>query len=81
MVRATVDEKLLKMQNDKQAAIDAALGDNGARTQNLTISELLRLFGPVGETKHGFIWPENDDGLGSEDEGENAVPGFDPHTV
>ena len=82
-MKNTVDEKLRDMQLDKQAAIDAAMGDDGARSATLTIQELLKFFGPVGEDEDGqaFIWPDNDDGLDSQGEREDAVPGLDPHAV
>ena len=44
-----MDEKLQLMQDDKQKTIDAALGDDGTRLEKLSLSELIRLFGPVRE--------------------------------
>ena len=58
VVKNSVDEKLRDMQLDKQAAIDAALGDGGARPGRLNIQELIRLFGTVGDNE--FIWPDAD---------------------
>ncbi|MCJ1402525.1 hypothetical protein MMC11_005745 [Xylographa trunciseda] len=47
VVKNTVDEKLQNMQIDKQADIDSAMGDDGTRQAKLSLSELIRLFGPV----------------------------------
>ncbi|MCJ1383851.1 hypothetical protein MMC17_006965 [Xylographa soralifera] len=57
VVKNTVDEKLQNMQIDKQAKIDSAMGDDGTRLAKLSLSELLRLFGPVqeDETHKEFI--------------------------
>ncbi|MCJ1435588.1 hypothetical protein MMC27_004962 [Xylographa pallens] len=57
VVKNTVDEKLQNMQIDKQANIDSAMGDDGTRLAKLSLSELLRLFGPVqeDETHKEFI--------------------------
>ncbi|MCJ1477620.1 hypothetical protein MMC13_006293 [Lambiella insularis] len=49
VVRNTVDDKLQSLQLDKKANIDAAMGDDGTREAKLSLSELLRLFGPVRE--------------------------------
>ncbi|MCJ1390904.1 hypothetical protein MMC18_003765 [Xylographa bjoerkii] len=49
VVRNTVDEKLQLMQDAKQEAIDAAMGDDGTRLAKLSLGELMRLFGPVQE--------------------------------
>ena len=44
-----MDEKLESMGSQKEEKIKAGYGDDGARDAELTIQELLRIFGPVDE--------------------------------
>ena len=68
VVKNTVDEKLQLMQDDKQEAIDAAMGDDGTRLAKLSLGELMRLFGPVQEdaTHKEFIIVDDEDEYTSE---------------
>ncbi|OCL08694.1 hypothetical protein AOQ84DRAFT_35896 [Glonium stellatum] len=52
-VKNTVDEKLIQMQEKKQAEIDDVMEDDGTRLKKLTLKELMRLFGPIREEEDG----------------------------
>ncbi|EMC91603.1 hypothetical protein BAUCODRAFT_79159 [Baudoinia panamericana UAMH 10762] len=57
-VRNSIDEAMHNLKEKKQMEIDEVMDDK--RRQNLTVNELMRLFGPVGEDDDGkpFIFPE-----------------------
>ena len=61
MVEGTVDEKLLAMQEYKQIEIDSAI-DNRSILSQLSMDELLGLFGTVGrdEFDRPFIMVDDD---------------------
>lgn len=67
IVRDTVDEKLQNLQDSKQEAIGAAI-DDSRMLDKLSLTELMRLFGPVGvgEDRRPFILVEG--------EGEEEAP-------
>ncbi|KAH7063453.1 SNF2 family N-terminal domain-containing protein [Macrophomina phaseolina] len=77
VVEGTIDEKLIDMQDRKQAEIDQVMGDTGQLRENLSMNDMMRLFGQVGEDGEGhpFIMVEDKDTLprfnaDSEDEGD-----------
>jgi len=62
VIKNTVDEKLQRLQEDKKETIDAAIGDDGKRQAKLSLTELMRLFGPVqGEEGREFILVDDGD--------------------
>ncbi|KAB2573725.1 SNF2-related protein [Lasiodiplodia theobromae] len=76
-VANSIDEKLIAMQDKKQKEIDRVMGDSGPQRENLSVSEMMRLFGPVREDNQGreFIIVEDKETLpqydaDSEDEGD-----------
>ncbi|MCJ1311340.1 hypothetical protein MMC25_005011 [Agyrium rufum] len=76
VVKNTVDDKLLKMQEHKSERIGAAMGDDGSREDKFTLKDLMRLFGPVKEEdmengRREFIIVEDR----PEDEGTAATAG------
>lgn len=64
VVKNTVDEKLEEMQNVKSKAIGAAI-DDSKMLEQLTLEELMRLFGTVSvdEDHRPFILVDDDEGL------------------
>ncbi|KAK3619865.1 hypothetical protein LTR56_023759 [Elasticomyces elasticus] len=66
VVKNTVDAAMMDMKERKQIEIDGAMDDSKGR--DLPVSELLRLFGDVGEDADGkpFIWAQ-DDGAGNQE--------------
>ncbi|KAK5748859.1 hypothetical protein LTS12_021097 [Elasticomyces elasticus] len=66
VVKNTVDAAMMDMKERKQIEIDGAMDDSKGR--DLPVSELLRLFGDVGEDAEGkpFIWAQ-DDGAGNQE--------------
>lgn len=71
VVKNSVDEKLQTLQDSKREAIGAAI-DDAKMLDQLSLTELMRLFGPVavGEDKKPFILVDE----GGED-GDGAVLG------
>ncbi|OJD35651.1 dna repair protein rad5 [Diplodia corticola] len=76
-VAGTIDEKLINMQVAKQEQIDRVMGDSGEPRENLTMHQMMRLFGPVKEDEQGrsFVIVEDRETLprfnaDSEDEGD-----------
>ena len=65
VVRNTVDEKLKEMQEDKQIAIQKAMDQSPGK---LTLTDLMRLFGPVqeGADRKPFIIVDDDDEFGAD---------------
>ncbi|KAI9775902.1 MAG: hypothetical protein M1835_005663 [Candelina submexicana] len=64
VVKNTVDEKLDLMQQEKSRIITHAMGDDGKRPGKLSLKELVRLFGPLGEGDEDikeFIIVDDDD--------------------
>lgn len=61
VVQNTVDEQLLKMQEEKREIISSAMDDRSVLA-NLTLPELLKLFGPVAydENSKPFILLDDD---------------------
>ncbi|KAI9821629.1 MAG: hypothetical protein M1827_002210 [Pycnora praestabilis] len=87
VVANTVDEKLQNMQDGKQIAIGAAMGDNGNRPGKLSLTQLMKLFGPVEEdAEHrAFIIADDDDEYERTvptiiiDDDDNISVGLPPH--
>ncbi|OCK77547.1 hypothetical protein K432DRAFT_358416 [Lepidopterella palustris CBS 459.81] len=52
-VRDTIDQRLIDMQDRKQSEIDEIMEDDGSTLAKLSIKDLMRLFGPVGEEEDG----------------------------
>ncbi|KKY27098.1 putative dna repair protein rad5 [Phaeomoniella chlamydospora] len=69
VVKDTIDEDLVTMQNSKNAEIEAVMGDE-TRQKLASLEELLTLFGPLKDDEDGggFIYVE-DDAEESEDDG------------
>ncbi|KAF2273008.1 uncharacterized protein EI97DRAFT_425181 [Westerdykella ornata] len=65
-VRNTVDERIISMQERKQAEIDEIMEDDGTRTKRLKLRDIMRLFGPVSEDSEGrpFILVHNSNPAG-----------------
>ena len=61
VVKNTVDEKLQAMQDSKEEAIGAAI-DDSKMLDKLSLTDLMRLFGPVqiGEDRKPFIMVEDE---------------------
>ncbi|KAL1628748.1 hypothetical protein SLS54_001436 [Diplodia seriata] len=77
VVAGTIDEKLINMQDAKKEQIDRVMGDSKAQHENLTMDQLMNLFGPVERDDQGrsFVIVEDQDTLprfnaDSEDEGD-----------
>ena len=75
VVKNSIDTDIRKMQERKMIDIERALGDDSRGKGNLTIDDLLRLFGTVETDDDGnpyikdFIWPEEGDAAASESPG------------
>ena len=69
VVKNTIDEAIVALQEAKQIQIDAVM-DDSKRKEKLSINDLMRLFGKVGEDGEGrpFIFAEgaNDEEVGPE---------------
>jgi len=61
MVAGTVDERLIEMQKEKKEVIDAAIDDRTVMSK-LSVTELMKLFGPVAydENSRPFILVDDD---------------------
>jgi len=61
VVKGTVDERLIAMQEEKTQIISGAMDDRSVMAQ-LTVTELMRLFGPVAydENSKPFILVDDD---------------------
>ncbi|KAL1633803.1 hypothetical protein SLS56_002682 [Neofusicoccum ribis] len=77
VVEGTIDESMISMQDRKKKEIDQVMGDSGTQRENLSVQEMMRLFGPVSEDGEGrpFIMVEEKETLprfnaDSEDEGD-----------
>ena len=77
VVKNSVDEKLQTLQDSKREAIDAAI-DDAKMLDQLSLTELMRLFGPVGvgEDKKPFILVDEGGEDGDADGGAPAVGGL-----
>ncbi|KAI9877522.1 MAG: hypothetical protein M1830_003663 [Pleopsidium flavum] len=53
VVRNTVDDRLLKMQDDKIRVVDGAMMDDGRKVKPLTVEELASLFGYLTKDEQG----------------------------
>ncbi|KAI9815366.1 MAG: hypothetical protein M1832_005505 [Thelocarpon impressellum] len=53
VVRNTVDDRLLSMQEEKIRIVDGAMMDDGRKVKPLTLEELASLFGCVSEDENG----------------------------
>ena len=86
VVKETVDDRLLKMQEDKAKTISEAMGEEGKRMGKLSVKELMRLFGTLSDDNEDedgpdFIIVEDDpeeisgvdDALGQEQPGYEDV--------
>ncbi|KAK0253261.1 hypothetical protein LTR35_005683 [Friedmanniomyces endolithicus] len=62
VVRDTIDAAMMAMKENKQLEIDEAMSDS--RKREISIKDLMKLFGPVDEDDEGrpFIFAEVDDG-------------------
>ncbi|KAK0864308.1 hypothetical protein LTR87_015838 [Friedmanniomyces endolithicus] len=62
VVRNTIDAAMMAMKERKQVEIDEAMSDS--RKRDLSVKDLMKLFGPVEEDEEGhpFIFAEVDDG-------------------
>ena len=73
VVRETVDDRLLRMQEEKTRIIGEAMGEEGKRMGKLSVKELMRLFGTLSD--------DNDDEDGPEfiivEDDPDEIPGVD----
>lgn len=77
VVKNSVDEKLQALQDSKREAIDKAI-DDAKMLDQLSLRELMRLFGPVGvgEDKKPFILVDEGGEDGDAEGGAPAVGGL-----
>lgn len=78
LVEDTVDERLLEMQEEKKEIISTAMDDRSVMA-NLTLPELMKLFGPVAYDENSKPFILVDDGLENSSERPTAPrAGKDP---
>lgn len=67
VVKNTIDAALVAIKERKQMEIDEVM-DDSKRREKLSVHDLLRLFGPVGEDEEGkpFIFADGNDEGGPE---------------
>ncbi|KAF2682087.1 hypothetical protein K458DRAFT_370647 [Lentithecium fluviatile CBS 122367] len=65
-VRNTVDERLIQMQEKKQKEIDEVMEDKNKTATNMSVRDLMRLFGNIQEDSNGtpFIVVDNPSNMG-----------------
>ncbi|KAL6710401.1 hypothetical protein ACN47E_009347 [Coniothyrium glycines] len=65
-VRNTVDQRLIDIQERKEAEISSVMEDDGSRLKKMGIRDLMRLFGNLREDNEGkpFILVDNPDPMG-----------------
>ena len=80
VVEDTVDERLIEMQEAKREIISTAMDDRSVMA-NLTLPELLKLFGPVAYDENSKPFILVDDDLGVRSKQPTAPRARENHTT
>ena len=76
VVRNTIDVRIREMQELKAKVVSRAMGDDGRSREQISVGELIRLFGPVevgGDGKEFIFVDEADKGTHDDADDSEAV--------